>query len=485
MRNVLADDIPHLTGPVLPLLALLPVLVTIGAILARRSTLISAVLGLIAALLIAVLFFPAPLSRWVSAAGQWTPVLVEVLVIIFGGLLLAEAMARTGRQERIAKWVGGALGAGPGVALAVVHGVAPFAESVTGFGIGVALAIPLLVSCGFSSRTSAAVGLLGLCAVPWGSMGPGVLIAAHLGDVGYQQLGVATAIANGPVFLVVGVVVALLTAPRGARERGPAVGAAIGSGVVLWAAVLGTNLVVGTAPAGAVGALVTIGVHLLVHRLRGARLRGDAQLVRAVVPYAVLLGGVLVTTALLAALRVAGDGWHLLASPALWLIIAVIATTERVHRGPAVVGAARRWGHVGPANGLLMLLGIVMATSGMAGALALAAAHLGSAYALVLAPVGALGGYLTGSNSSANAMFAAPQAQVAALVGIPTLWAVAVQNAAAGIFLMPSPAKIELAAQLCPEPDEARRALRPVLTAALVALVALTVGLVLALLLAD
>lgn len=466
------------------LLALLPVLVTIGAILARRSTLAAAVLGLATAIVLTAGVFRADAGRWSEAAGAWVPVLAEVLVIIFGGLLLAEAMTRTGRQERIARWVGGALGSGPGAALAVVHGVAPFAESVTGFGIGVTLAIPLLLGCGFSSRTSEAVGLLGLCAVPWGSMGPGVLIAAHLGGLGDQQLGVATAIANGPVFLAVGVVVALLTAPRSARERALAVIAAVGSGLMLWAAVLLTNLLVGTAPAGALGALLTLGAHLLVHRLRGARLRGDAALLRALAPYAVLLGGVLGATALLAAVGADGEGWHLLASPALWLILAVLATTRGGLLVPALAAAARRWLQVGPANGLLMALGIVMATSGMAGALALAASHLGPAYALVVAPVGALGGYLTGSNSSANAMFAAPQAQIAPLVGIPTLWAIAVQNAAAGIFLMPSPAKIELAAQLCPDPAEARRAVAPVLSAALVSLAALTAGLVVALALA-
>jgi lactate permease len=458
--------------------ALLPVVVTVGAIVARRSTLVSAILGLGAALVVAALAFPTDAARWQQAAGQWVPVLLEVMVIIFGGLLLAQAMTATGRQDRIARWVGAALGTGPGAALAVVHGVAPFAEAVTGFGIGVTLAIPLLIGCGFSSRTAAAVGLLGLCAVPWGSMGPGVLIAAHLGGLGYQQLGVATAVANGPVFLVVGVVVALLTAAPGGRAR--AVLAALGSGAVLWGAVLVTNLLIGTAVAGALGALITFAVHLLVHRLRGAQLRGDAALLRAVVPYAVLLGGVLVMTAALGALGLDGTGWHLLASPALWLVLAVLVTTPAAHRGPTLAAAAGRWLQVGPANGLLMLLGIVMATSGMAGALAAAASHLGSAYALVVAPVGALGGYLTGSNSSANAMFAAPQAQVAQLVGIPTLWAVAVQNSSAGIFLMPSPAKIELAAQLCPDPVEARRALRPVLGAALAALVLLMGALTLA-----
>ncbi|WP_373277048.1 L-lactate permease [Calditerricola satsumensis] len=44
-----------------------------------------------------------------------------------------------------------------------------------------------------------------------------------------------------------------------------------------------------------------------------------------------------------------------------------------------------------------------------------------------------LGGYLTGSNTGANALFAAAQAQGAQGAGLPVLWAVAGQNVAASL----------------------------------------------------
>lgn len=490
------------------IVACLPVAVTLGVLALRRSTLVAASAGLAAALLVSAAWFPVAGEELGGLAARWSPLVLEVLVIVLGGLLLSEAMRATGRQDLLARRLSGALGAGPAAALAVVHGVTPFAESVTGFGIGVTLSIPLLLQLGFSSRRAATIGLLGLCAVPWGSMGPGTLIAADLSHLGLRDLGVASAIASGPLFLVVGLVVAWISAPPG-RRTGPLVGA-LASGATLWAAILGANLLVGTAPAGAVGALVTFALHLTVHRVRDRRVRsehsragtsGEAtvgraaaerstppesraaadsrfSLLRAVTPYVVLLGGVLATTAALAVLGVAETGWRHLASPAVWLIVAVFATTGPRRLGPVLGSAGRRWLHVGPANGLLMLLGIVMAASGMARALAEAAAHLGPAYALVLGGIGALGGYLTGSNSAANAMFAAPQSEAIGLVGLPHLPAMAVHNVCSSMFLMASPAKIELAAQLCPDPAAGRGALRPVLGATITSTALLTAGLV-------
>ena len=59
-------------------------------------------------------------------------------------------------------------------------------------------------------------------------------------------------------------------------------------------------------------------------------------------------------------------------------------------------------------------------------------------------------GYLTGSNSAANAMLAAPQAQIATTLELSQLPAMAVHNVASSLLLMGTPAKVELAAQLRP-----------------------------------
>ncbi len=88
--------------------------------------------------------------------------------------------------------------------------------------------------------------------------------------------------------------------------------------------------------------------------------------------------------------------------------------------------------------------------SGMSAALAQGVAVLGPVNVVALPFIAALGGYLTGSNSAANAMLAAPQAQIATTLELSQLPAMAVHNVASSLLLMGTPAKVELAAQLRP-----------------------------------
>lgn len=441
-------------------LALAPVAVTILLVLARRTSLQAALGGLSCALVLSAWKFPIPPREWGALAGHWLPILVEVLLIIGGGLALARSMDSAGRQAQVAAWLETVMGSGVGAALAIVHGVTPFAESLTGFGIGVTVAIPLLVHLGFDSYRAATIGLLGLCAVPWGSMGPGTLIAASLSHTNFQDLGVGSALASGPVFLIVGVVAAILVAAPGQRRA--ALLEAVCSGLLLWGCVAGANLLFGTAPAGAVGSLACLVVHLGCRRIRTS---GSTPVPwRALAGHAVLLGGVLAATTVLRLVGVpSGSGWRYLASPALWLLVAVATTTPRRQFTSVLLGAGRGWCSTAPVTAAFLLLGIVMAASGMSAHVAHLAAGLGPGYVIALPFIAALGGYLTGSNSAANAMFAAPQAEAIALLGLPHLPAMATHNVASSLLLMGSPAKTELAAQLCPDLAAGRRSARTIL----------------------
>lgn len=437
-------------------LAVLPVLVAVAMIAARRSSLHAAACGVITAVALSLCCFPVSGARWAEAGSEWAPVLAEVLAIVGGGLALSEANRACGRQARLASWLENVLGTGTGAALAIVHGVTPFAESVTGFGIGVTVAIPLLLHLGFDSRRASTIGLLGLCAVPWGSMGPGTLIAATLTNTSFHELGVASAVGSGPVFLVVGLVAGWMSSTPGARMS--ALTGAVVSACVLWVSVGAANLVLGTAPAGAIGALITLAAHVAFHRVRGGRRGSVGSLLEPLAGYAVLLGGVLVTTMLLALTGSGSSGWRYVASPAVWLLLAVVVTTPRSLLRSVASNSARRWVGAGPVTGLFVVLGVTMAVSGMSATIAHGVASIGSGYAAALPFVAALGGYLTGSNSAANAMFAAPQAEIIAATGLAHLPAMAIHNVASSLLLMASPAKVELAAQLCPEPDRARLA---------------------------
>lgn len=437
------------------LLAALPVLSTLLALGWGVRSLPAALAGVAAALLAITLAFPMPAGSVVPALLHWVPMLVEVLLIVGGGLLMSDVLRQAQGQAQLATWIRARAGQGVGAVLLVVHGVTPFAESVTGFGIGVTIGIPLLAHFGLPARHVVLLGLLGLCTVPWGSMGPGTLIAATMAGLPFQTLGIASGVVSVIPFVVTGALAAWFASAPG--QRGTAVLQGVLSGVLLTLTVTGANAVVGTAPAGALGALAIILLHLMRARPAGAAPALGAAGRRALASYALLLGGVLAAGALVQTVALPAHARYL-ASPALWLFIATAAFAGGWPARESRQRALRAWAQVGAVTAAFILLGVLMAVSGMAAWLAQVLAQAGTAY-LGLAPfVGALGGFITGSNAGANAMFAATQASIAQSLDVDVLWFMAVHNVAAAFLLMASPGKIEMALQLAaPEAAESRR----------------------------
>lgn len=157
-------------------LSALPVLAVIVSLLAGIPALRAAWLGLAATLLAVTISFPVPPEAIWPAILRWTPIVLEVLLIIGGGLWMSQVLQHSGAQAELARWIRDRAGPGIGTVLLIVHGITPFAESMTGFGIGITIGIPLLAHAGLAPRKVALLGLLGLSTVPWGSMGPGTLM---------------------------------------------------------------------------------------------------------------------------------------------------------------------------------------------------------------------------------------------------------------------------------------------------------------------
>ncbi len=435
----------------------LPVATVIAVLLAGWRSLHAAALGVAVALLVIAAAFAQPASTWLAVGMHWAPVLLEVLLIVGGGLLLSEVLRASGAQKALADWLLARAGSGTGAVLLVVHGITPFAESVTGFGVGVTIGIPLLAHFGLPPRKVVLIGLLGLCAVPWGSMGPGTLVAATMAGLPFKELGQASALVSVIPFVITGMVAAALASMPG--RRWPALLQGLLSGLLLTAAVALMNTLAGTAPAGALGALLVVGLHLL--RLRVSQAHADKPPLsapgrRALAAYALLLGGVLAAAALLRTLDLPAAS-HGLASPGLWLLVAAVFFTRGRPARPSLAKVWRSWLQVAPVTALFIVLGVLMAVSGMAAQLAQALARSGPLYLLAAPFVGALGGFVTGSNTGANAMFAATQAEIARALGAPLLPFMAVHNVSASLLLMASPGKVEMAVQLLAQGADQRR----------------------------
>lgn len=434
------------------LLSIVPIAVAVAVLVAGRGTLIAALSGAGAALLSALIAIATPgiaLHFGQLAASETLDLVTlagEVLAILLFGMVLAQLLEAIGALQTISARIRSLLpdpvvGAG-----LIVFGVVPFVESVTGYGIGLTAGIPLLRRLGFSIRTSAFLGLLGLIAVPWGALGPGTAVAAQLTGLGLQELGVGSAWANA---LPVIIVCALTTAFTRAWQSLPGLLGLVAAAGCLWGGILAANMLIGTPLAGVLGSLLVIAV-LLAGCLFSRRSRPESspgRLAPALLPYAVLTVGLLLASG--AAALWPSPVTALLSAPPVWLAIAcAVAGRMLAARAPVaeVVGAAARaWIPVGVATAGFMLLGWLMTDTGMTEVIGAGLARIGIGFAPTLT---ALGSVLTGSNTGANAMFASTVGAMAATTGTGLLPAVAMSNVAGSFAALATPPRVALALSL-------------------------------------
>jgi len=404
----------------------------------------------------ALLVFPTSLATLLQAEQRAAVTAAEVCAIILGGITLDELARHAGTMAAVGSWLRTVTRDVPHAVLLITLGLTPFFESITGFGIGAVIALSLLAAVGVAGPKRAMLALLGLVAVPWGALAPGTLVAARLAGVSYRWLGTLSGMLSLPVFLVAGAAALMLAVGRhAALARWPLL---LRGALSLWIGITLVNAVLGTPLAGMLGSLLAI-VALVVPLPRSARSVGTPLVLRAFAPYLALVG--LLLLGRLAALlltsvstRVATVIAHPVA--ALTLTCAGFAMLERragrEHAGwPRVVW--QRWLPVAVTTLLFVLLGGVMIASGMTVALAHLVSALGPAYVLTVPWVGGVGGFLTGSNTGANAMFAAAQAQAASALGYSPLLMVAGQNVGAALLTMASPPRVSLVLSLLDPAD--------------------------------
>ena len=368
----------------------------------------------------------------------------QVLYVLFGGLVLYNLLAAGGAVEAVSRFLGGLEPDRVALAAGVVVGVAPFFESVTGFGVAVVISAPILLAAGFTPLKAAVLASWGQCAVPWGALGVGTVIGAHLAGMGFGTLSDVSALLSIPLFPVYGVAaVALAGGWTGVRLRGAE---AIVLGLVAASGTLLTSLYLVPELSGAVGGLAAAVVFL---GRRRDRLAGVP--IRALLPYGFLLA-VLAAVNGIGTLRSVleglgpifdGPGLPLLASGAFAALLLSLGAGEI---GAATRRTVKQWLPTAAAVLTFVLAGEVVAESGAAGLLAGGAEALGVLFPAVSPVLAALGGALTGSNAASNALFMPLQVEAARKLGVSEVLTAAVQNVAGSHASMLAPQRLVLAA---------------------------------------
>ncbi|MBN1248027.1 MAG: L-lactate permease [Anaerolineae bacterium] len=465
------------------ILAALPLLVVLTLMMGLRwSGWKAGAAGWVVSLLLALVWFgvgPRALF-WAQVQGFFRA--VYVLYIIWGALFFFRVTEADGTLRDVSEML---QQLAPGKTLQVLllaWGFTSFLQGVGGFGVPVAVVAPILVTLGLSPLNSVVIASLGLAwAVSFGSLGASY--EALITATGLESATVAPemAIALSLVCFAVGFIVLRIASdnkPLG-KELGPVVTmAAAMSGVQYVAVRLGTENI--AAMLGALAGIIVGGIWAVIRRRAESELTtgplSPKDVIRKMLPYLVLLL-VIFAVNFIPFLNTHLNGWVLsFKVPALALadgssipagqtkgisifghagaqliyaavIILLIAkarhrlpegSAQRIRRGIVKSGTKSTLGIL-----TMMAMATTMQIAGMVSELAASMASLAGQSFPIIAPwIGALGAFMTGSNTNSNVLLGAFQLQVAQTLGMTVPLVIALHNAGAAVGSVFSPAKI-------------------------------------------
>lgn len=485
-------NVPPL-DPGLWLLALAPVAVLFAMVVSGRVKTTQAATAVVClTVVVAAVAFRAGPSVLLVGVGKGLWLGTWILCVVWPALLLYRLASGAGLER-----IGGlfaAVSPNRRETLLLVSWLFPaFIQGVAGFGTPIALAAPLLLALGWDKRRAVVYPLIGYhWSVTFGSMGSSFYMAsltAGFGSADQDALALRAAALLGVNCLVAGALVLLLDGGwQGLREGKRLL---LGAGLPMAGTLVLTASVVpavATLAAGAVGFAAVFAIMALSRRTArrmapatvtsGVREpdgapNGDAPAAygasRLLAPYAYLLATALpvflwplsrewVTGNLRLVPRFPGTetgyGWanaavddfnpiFLVGHPGFYLLLACLLG-YLTYRRSGLIGSGRTgemlggWVRSLPAASAPILLFACVATvlvdAGMVSVLARGVAQVTGAQFWVLSPVvGALGSFMTGSTTSANALFAALQRDIAELTAVAPAVLVAAQTAGANV----------------------------------------------------
>ena len=440
----------------LTLAALAPLLLVVGLLGSGRfSALIAGLCGLLSTVVVAVFGAAVPMQDLLVQMGEGLWLAWLVISIIVSGMFFHRCVQlhRGSDDPPLAA-------ATPARLWTVCFLVAPFAESVTGFGVGYIVALGALSRLGIAGMPALLLGLFSQSLVPWGALGIGTTVGASLSGLSVNELGLRSAILQGPIHLLY-----LLIYWRLAASAGWAVSLAQKLDDLAWTLLLIGLLALANAVseveiAGALPTALLLAIRFWRdERPSRARLLG---VLREQSPY-VLLTLVLCATRLISPIRDALKSlWAIRpfeSQPAFspfyaagfWLLLvsAWVLLSTRAVPGPVLSQTLRgAWRACGVTLAFLVMAQLYVG-SGLARQLADALSAVAGAAAAAGVPLfAAVAGFLTGSGAASNAMLMPMVNSLAISLHLDDAWLAAVQNGVCANLSMLSPIRVSMGAAI-------------------------------------
>ena len=503
-------------NPFTVLLAATPILLVLYLMIGRNWGGSNAgVAGWLCAMLVAVLFFGADGLLLLVSFGRGLLLALFVLYIIWMALLLYNVVDEAGAIDVIGQELPGLAPDRPGQALLLAWVFGSFLQGASGFGVPAAVVAPLLAGLQFEANVAVAVALLGHgWAVTFGSLGSSFLALMAATGLPGEALASESALLLIVACLGCGLGVLLTAGGReGLRRRWPLLlGLTAVMGSVQWALAVAGLWTLAAFGAGLVGLVVIVldfryslfdlGFVGRLFRPRSAvvpaaagvrpasRLRNRGRLFHAFMPYAILIAvivvGQLVLSRPLDAVQLnlhfpavaTTFGWRTPAGPgrsislfghagALLLYASALSFLWFRWRGTMGGGeydgrqivrtTVRRSVKSTISIVSLVAMAVTMEHAGMTQLLALALSqNTGDLFPFLSPFIGALGAFVTGSNTNSNVVFAALQQQTADALAVAVAVILAGQTAGGAIGSVFAPAKVVVGASTVLGSDEGR-----------------------------
>ncbi len=463
------------------LLALIPILLILVLMLGLRWGAVKAsVVGYLAAIIIGAFYFGGGLQLLAYAHVKALLSTLDVLLIIWAAFLFYRVTDEAGAIAQIGEALPH-LTADRGMqALVIGWGFASFLQGVGGFGVPVAVVAPILVGLGFTPMSAILIpSIASGWAVTFGSLGSSFQALLATTGLSSTQLAFPAAAFLGIAGLVTGLLVMhVLEGWRGLlRLAIPALvlGAVMGY-VQLLVATHGpwnTAAFVGSMA----GLVVSFGLARIYHGLQSNGVALNWRTLGIAVSGYILLIAVTLCIQLIPSFK------HLLAGVVIKVNIPELATrlgyvtpagsTKPIsllnHAGAVLFYAAilayltywiagkyqkgslrkilkstvKRVVNPSISITLMVAMAVVMELTGMTEALAKGLAQLtGLFFPLVAGWIGAIGAFMTGSNTNSNVVFSLLQVATANLLGLSVPVILAGQTAGAALASVAAPAKL-------------------------------------------
>ena len=490
------------------LIALLPIAFFFVALaVLRMKGWLAGTITVVIALAVALLFYRMPLSQALAAAGYgFVYGLWPIAWIILGAVFLYKVSVKTGQFDIIRASILSVTEDQRLQMLMVGFAFGAFLEGAAGFGAPVAITAALLVGLGFKPLYAAGLCLIvNTAPVAFGAMGIPIIVAGQV--TGLDAFEIGQMAGRQLPFLTVIVlfwIMAIMDGWRGIKETWPAVLVAGGSFAI--AQYLTSNFIGPELPDITASLTSLVCLTLFLRKWTPVRIfRFDTetsveaaaqaleaprystgQIVKAWSPFLILTAMVTIWSIkpfkALFATGGALEHWALkIPVPALDQLVlkmppivpvptgyeavytfdAVSATGTAIMLGAVIAivllkmrpaAALRTFGETARelkvpiySIGMVLAFAFIANYSGLSATLALALAHTGKAFTFFSPFLGWLGVFLTGSDTSSNALFSALQATTAQQIGVSEVLLVAANTTGGVTGKMISPQSIAIA----------------------------------------